>query len=401
MTTPLDGIRVLELNRVAPGSLCTMMLGDMGAEVLRLETPPRRGGTKAFDGGDDDTWALSEFANRNKRSINLDLKDPRGQQVLHALAADFDVVVEGFRPMVTARLGADYATLGAINPRLVYCSLSGFGQDGPDRDRAGHDLNYLAIAGVLGQLGSGDGPPPIPLNLIADYAGASLHGVIGILLALLARDRTGRGQHVDVAYLDTAFALLMAVPGVRECLIGGAPAVPGGNVFAGEHPYYSVYRTRDARWLSVGCMEPWLWDNFCDAVGRADLKPARMRHADFAAPPTAAQQKARRELVAVMRTRTLAEWKTLFADIDVCIGEVNDIGEALADPQLRARGMVVARDDPRVPGASQPGIAIKLSDTPGRIRTPPPVPGADTDAVLRGLGYDATAIAGLRDDGVI
>ncbi|MGE0487487.1 MAG: CaiB/BaiF CoA transferase family protein [Gammaproteobacteria bacterium] len=401
MPMPLDGILVLELNRVAPGSLCTMMLGDMGADVIRLETPAAAGAAKSFTARDDEPWTLSEFANRNKRSLALNLKDPRGRQVLHALAARADVVVEGFRPNVTVRLGADYATLSGINPRLVYCSLSGFGPDGPYRDRAGHDLNYLALAGVLGQLGAAGVAPPIPLNLIADYAGASLHGVIGILLALLARAQTGRGQHVDVSYLDTAFALLMAVPGVREALIGGAPVRRGENVFAGQHPYYAVYPTLDGRWLSVGCMEPWLWDNFCDAVGRPDLKPARMRREDFSSPPSAQQCAAKRELEALMRTRTLEDWLARLAAADVCIGEVNDLAGAFADPQLRHRGMLVPRDDDRVPGAMQPGIAIKLSETPGRIRSAPPRTGADTHAVLRDLGYGDADIAALRADGVV
>ncbi|MFZ5655271.1 MAG: CaiB/BaiF CoA transferase family protein [Pseudomonadota bacterium] len=401
MTAPLAGIRVLELNRVAPGSFCTMMLGDMGAEVLKIETPPRAGAGKDMGETRDDLWERSEFANRNKRSMTLNLKAPQAQRVLHRLAADTDVVVEGFRPGVAARLGADYATLSAINPRLVYCSLSGFGQDGPYRDRAGHDLNYLAIAGVLGQLGVPEAPPPIPLNLVADYAGASLHGVIGILLALLARQTSGCGQQVDIAYLDTAFALLTAVPGIRNYLVGGAEPRRGASVFAGGHPYYAVYRTRDDRWLSVGCMEPWLWDNFCRAVGRPELAEQRMQAADFQRPPSAAQRAAKAELDALIRTRTLAEWEEILADADVCIGRVNEFAEAVADPQLRHRQMVLPLGDPDQPEALQPGIAIKLGATPGAIRSRPPRPGEHTGAVLAELGYAAAEIAALRAAGAV
>ena len=401
MKSPLDGIKILELNRVAPGSFCTMMLGDMGAEVLKIETPAQSGAAKHMGAKDDDLWVRSEFANRNKKSMTLNLKDPAAQTVLHELVAKSDVVIEGFRPGVGARLGADYATLSALNPRLVYCSLSGFGQDGPYRDRAGHDLNYLAIAGVLGQLGSRDSAPPIPLNIIADYAGAALHGVIGILLALLARQSTGRGQQVDVAYLDTAFALLTAVPGIRNYFVGGAEAQRGENVFAGAHPYYAVYPTRDERWLSVGCMEPWLWSNFCEALGRPDLKRQGMQTDDFQRSPSAAQRAAKGEIEAIMRTRTLAEWVAFFAATDVCVGEVNGLAEAVNDPQLRHRDMILPAGDPRQPDATQPGIAIKLTATPGSIRSRPPLPGEHTDQVLRELGRAPAEIAALRAAGAV
>lgn len=401
MKTPLEGIRVLELNRVAPGSFCTMMLGDMGADVLKIETPAKPGASKDMSAKDDDIWVQSEFANRNKKSMTLNLKEPAAQKLLHELVAQADVVIEGFRPGVSARLGADYATLSAINPRLVYCSLSGFGQDGPYRDRAGHDLNYLAIAGVLGQLGAVGTPPPIPLNIIADYAGAAMHGVVGILLALLARHGTGRGQQVDVAYLDTAFALLTAVPGIRNYFVGGAAAQRGDNVFAGEHPYYAVYPTRDDRWLSVGCMEPWLWDNFCAALGRPDLQQHGMRTDDFQRSPSAAQREAKREIEAIMRTRTLAEWVAFFAASDVCVGEVNGLAEAVNDPQLRHREMILPAHDPLQPGATQPGIAIKLGATPGSIRSRPPTPGEHTDQVLRELGRSPADIAALRAAGAV
>lgn len=395
MNPPLTGIRVLELNRVAPGAFCTMMLGDMGAEVIRVETPRRAAASKDMDATRDDLWERSEFANRNKRSMTLNLKAPEAQQILHRLTEDADVVVEGFRPGVAARLGADYATLSALNPRLVYCSLSGFGQDGPYRDRAGHDLNYLAIAGVLGQLGAPDTAPPIPLNLVADYAGASLHGVIGILLALLARQTTGRGQQVDIAYLDTAFALLTAVPGIRNYLVGGAEPRRGENVFAGEHPYYALYRTRDDRWLSVGCMEPWLWDNFCKAVGRPELSTQGMHGTDFHRPPSTAQRAAKAELDALIRTRTLAEWEQLLADADVCIGRVNGFAEAVADPQLRHRQMLLPLGDPEQPQALQPGMAIKLGATPGSIRSLPARTGQHTAAILAELGYSDAEIEKL------
>src|SRR5262249_16122959 len=189
----LDGIKILELARVAPGELCTMLLADMGAEVLKIETPDPKGPPAA----EEARRAAFAFVNRNKRSMTLNLKSPDGQAIFTKLARTADVIVEGFRPGVMKRLGGDYDTVRALNPRIVYCSLSGFGQDGPYRDYPAHDMNYLSMAGVLGLIGEADRKPAIPLNIIADYAGASLHGALGIALALYGREKTGRGQHVD------------------------------------------------------------------------------------------------------------------------------------------------------------------------------------------------------------
>ena len=278
MPGPLEGIKILELIRVAPGAFCTMMLADMGAEVLKIETPL----TDASDAGAeqasaDARRAAFQFVNRNKRSIAINLKHAAGQKILHQLAADADVVVEGFRPGVMARLGGDYATLSHLNPRLIYCSLSGFGQDGPYRDLPAHDINYLSIGGVLNLIGEPERPPAIPLNIIADYAGASMHGVVGILLALLARQQTGRGQWVDVSYLDTTISLLAATPMLRDFFLNGSVSGRGEGALGGSFPYYTTYETADGKLLSVGCTEPWLWQNFCTAIGREDLAEFALR----------------------------------------------------------------------------------------------------------------------------
>ena len=259
----LDGIRILELVRVAPGEFCTMLLADMGADVVKIETPEPP--------VDDARRAAFAFVNRNKRSLALDLKTPEGRALLHRLAASADVVLEGFRPGVMTRLGGDWATLSAINPRLIYCSLSGFGQDGPYRDHPAHDMNYLSLAGVLGLIGEADRKPAIPLNIIADYAGASLHGSLGIVLALFARERTGRGQQVDVSYLDTTLELLAATPNMRYFFSDGVAPRRGAGFLGGSYPYYAIYETRDGKLLTIGCTEPWLWDNFCRAIGRPEL----------------------------------------------------------------------------------------------------------------------------------
>src|SRR5215468_1929159 len=264
----LDGIKVLELARVPPAELPGMFFADMGADVLKIETPPEH---------DEDAQtkrrAAFAYVNRNKRSLALNMKAPEGQAVFRKLAATADVIVEGFRPGVMDRLGAGYEAIRALNPRVIYCSLSGFGQDGPYRNYPAHDMNYLSLAGLLNLIGdAGSKKPVIPLNLVADYAGASLHGALGIALALFARERTGRGQHVDVSYLDTTLSLLAATPNMRFFFSDGVAPKRGEGFLGGSYPYYAIYTTKDDKLLTIGCTEPWLWENFCKAIGRPDFK---------------------------------------------------------------------------------------------------------------------------------
>jgi len=400
MAGALDGIRVLEINRVAPGSFLTMMLGDMGADVIRIETPAGAAGGELARNGDARVLA-NDFLNRNKRSLSLNLKDPAGQAILRSLARETDVLVEGFRPGVMKRLGGDYDALTELNPRLVYCSLSGYGQDGPYRDYPAHDINYLSLAGVMSCLGGSDGPPPIPLNLVADYAGATLHGVAGVLLALFARERTGRGQHVDVSYLDTTFALLCAAPNVQDFFKRGTVPERGKGVFAGDYAFYGTYETRDGGLISLGCTEPWLWHNFCDAVDRPDLKDCALRGRDFANSADERHAKARAELEVLMKTRTRDEWFQFLSEHDVCVGSVYSLPEVVTDPQIRHRAMAVELDHPEAGPITQPGIALKLSETPGAIRSFPPARGEHTDAILGELGIGAAEIRDLRGKGVV
>jgi alpha-methylacyl-CoA racemase len=402
MSGPLEGIKVLELIRVAPGAFCTMMLADMGAEVLKIETPP----TDASEAGAGQATAEArraafQFVNRNKQSIAINLKHPAGQKILHQLAADADVLVEGFRPGVMARLGGDYATLSQINPRLIYCSLSGFGQDGPYRDLPAHDINYLSIGGVLNLIGEPDRPPAIPLNIIADYAGASMHGTVGILLALLARQQTGRGQWVDVSYLDTTVSLLAATPMVRDFFFNGNSYGRGEGALGGSFPYYTTYETADGKLLSVGCTEPWLWQNFCTAIGRADLAKFALRSEHFAGLADSTAQQAKQEVQEVLRRKTRDEWCAFFKDKNVCVGPVYTVAETFQDPQVVARHMVVDIEDSRYGTVRQAGVAIKLSETPGSIRHVGPMVGEHTETVLETLGYTAAECAQLRQAGTV
>ena len=403
MAGALDGIKVLELTRVGPGAFCTMMLADMGAEVLKIEAPPsgKLAGSGASPTPDQAKKLATNFTNRNKKSITLNLKEAAGQAVLQDLAKDYDVLVEGFRPGVMGRLGGDYDTLSTLNPRLVYCSLSGFGQDGPYRDYPAHDLNYLALGGVLNLIGQPEGPPAIPLNIIADYAGASMHGVTGIMFALFARERTGKGQLVDVSYLDTTISLLAATPNVRDYFADGTMPGRGKGVFGGGFAYYSVYNTKDNKQLSIGCTEPWLWNNLCDALDRPDWKDCGMKAGDFSQTTTERHQQVRQELQAVLMTKPCDEWYDLLTKADVCVGKVYDVPEVFDDPQVRHRQMAVELDHPQAGKVTQAGVAVKLSDTPGSIRSFAPSIGQHTQEVLGSLGYSVDKIAELRDKRVV
>jgi len=379
-----------------------MVLADMGADVLKIETPPALSpesgsGTSART----ERQAAFSYVNRNKRSLGLNLKAPEGQAILHQLAAEADVLVEGFRPGVMQRLNADYATLRQLNPRLVYCSLSGFGQDGPYRDRPAHDLNYLAISGVLNLIGETDRPPAIPLNIIADYGGAAMHGVVGILLALFARHRTGRGQHVDVAYLDATLSLLAATPLMATAFADGIMPQRGHGPYTGLYAFYTTYETQDGRRLSVGCSEPWLWDNLCKALGRPDLARYYRRIEHLTRAPTPEEASVRAQLQAIFLQRTRDDWLVYLADKNVCIGPVNTAAEVFADPQVQHRQMLLAHRTAAGEVVQQAGIALRLSDTPGSVRHLGPRLGQHTDEVLSALGYSQGDRERLRAQGIV
>jgi crotonobetainyl-CoA:carnitine CoA-transferase CaiB-like acyl-CoA transferase len=393
----LDGIKILELARVAPGEFATMMLADMGADVLKIETPD----PKANGDAEGARRAAFAFINRNKRSMTLNLKAPESQEIFRTLASSADVIVEGFRPGVMKRLGGDYESIKKINPRIVYCSLSGFGQDGPYKSYPAHDMNYLSLAGMLGLIGEGDRKPAIPLNVVADYGGASLHGALGIVLALYGREKTGRGQHVDVSYLDTTINLLAATPNMRFFFSDGTAPRRGAGFLGGSYPYYAIYETRDDKLLTIGCTEPWLWENFCKAIGKPDFVRFARKPDQFVRAANAEEDAARRDVEAVIKTRTRDEWYDILVKADVCVGKVYDVEEMVQDPQVTHRQMVVDVEHPRHGKVRQFGVAIKMSETPGTVRSAAPVSGEHTDAVLKDLGMGADQIAALRAKGAV
>ncbi len=396
---PLDGVRVLDLSRLAPGPYCSMLLGDLGADVLLVESPPqfvgRRGGAAASDGSDDDPEAQRRRAysalGRNKRSIVLNLREQDGRDVFHRLCEDVDVVLEGFRPGVVERLGADYRTVSAINPRIVYCSISGYGQSGPYRDIVGHDINYISIGGALGVIGRPGQKPAIPQNLIADLAGGGLMAAFAITSALLARERIGRGQYVDIAMSDGVLYLLaMAASGV---LAGGEAPRPGEGPLSGASPHYDVYETADGKWLSIGAGEPHFWAALCEVVGREDFKPLQS--------DAARRAEIREHFTKTFREKTRDQWFEELKAVDICVAPVYALDEALADPHNLSREMVVEVEDPRLGAVRQVGIAPKFSETPGQVRSVEPAPGQHTDDVLDSLGFDGASIAALRERGVV
>jgi len=392
----LDGIKVLEMARVPPAEMPGMFLADMGADVLKIETPP----DQAEDAATKRRAAFA-YVNRNKRSLALNMKAPEGQAIFKKLAATADVIVEGFRPGVMKRLGGDYETLSATNPRLVYCSLSGFGHNGPYKDYPAHDGNYLSLAGVLNLIGEPDRKPIFPLNLVADYGGASMHGALGIMMALFARERTGRGQHVDVSYLDTSLALLAATPNMRFFWSDGMAPKRGEGFLGGSYPYYAVYDTKDGKYLTIGCTEPWLWENFCKAINRPDMVKFARKPDQFVRAANAEEVAAREEIEAIIRTRTRDEWYDFLVKADVCVGKVYEPEEMVADPQVQARDMIVEMRHPVHGTVKQFGQPIKLSATPGTIRSVAPYSGEHTDQVLGELGMAAADIKTLRDKKIV
>ena len=383
---PFDNIKIIDLTTRAPGPFCSMALADMGAEVVLVEAPAGVG-SQGGPGPDEVREAAFDPLRRNKRSIVLDLKDAGSRQALYDLAAGADVFMEGFKPGTVKRLGADYETLRGVNERLVYCSLSGYGQDGPYRAMPGHDVNYISFAGVLGSMGSPDGTPVIPNNIIADFAAGGLLGAFSIVTALWARERTGRGQYVDLSLTDGSVYLNAMV--MKNFFLHGEKNRPGQAPLNGASPDYRVYRCKDGRFLSVGSLEFKFWRNLCEALERPDWVDRRRSE------PAAVAA----EMDARFAERTRDEWFDLLGGLDLAIGKVYDVDEAPGDPQLRHRGMFVKVEAQGGLTATQVGIPTKLSETPGSIRNEGPPAGRDTRAVLAEIGRTQDQIEALIASG--
>jgi len=320
--TALDGVKVLDLTRLLPGGLATMWLASFGAEVIKIEQPG------VGDYARTTAPSLFEATNCGKKSVELDLKDQAQRAKFLELSSRADVVAESFRPGVMDRLGCGYEVLSTTNPRLVYCAITGYGQTGRWRDLAGHDINYIAMAGLLDLTGTAGGPPAIPGAQVADIAGGAMQAVMGILLALLARERTGQGQFVDVSMMDGVAAMLpVEISRFRET---GTPPQRGAGLLTGEFACYNVYPTADGRFVAVGALEPRFWANLCTALGREDWVAGQYA-------PQPRQDELRRGLCALFASRSLADWWARLRGVECCVTPVRTLPEVLADEGFAQR----------------------------------------------------------------
>ncbi|MEV5123161.1 CaiB/BaiF CoA-transferase family protein [Streptomyces decoyicus] len=357
---PLSGVRVVELAGIGPGPFAAMLLADLGADVVRVDRPGSPG--LSIDPAYDIT-------NRNKRSVLVDLKSPDEVAQVLELVERADVLVEGYRPGVAERLGVGPEECLARNPRLVYGRMTGWGQQGPLADTAGHDIGYIAVTGALGMIGSPDGPPAIPANLLGDYAGGSLYLVIGVLAALQhARTEGGAGQVVDAAIVDGTAHLTAMIHGMLAA--GGWQDRRSANLFDGGAPFYGAYETADGGYMAVGALEQRFYGEFIRLLGIGQEAPSR--------DDLAAWGELRTTIAARFKTRTREEWTAVFEESDACVAPVLSLREAPQHPHLAARGTFVEHS-----GLTQPAPAPRFSRTPGAVRRPPAQPGADTAEIAR------------------
>jgi alpha-methylacyl-CoA racemase len=377
---PLAGLTVLEIAGIGPGPFTGMMLADLGADVIRLDRPDKHNAAAAF--------ASANVVRRNRRSVGINLKDPRGIDVLLRLVDRADVLFEPFRPGVAERLGFGPDVCLARNPRLIYGRLTGWGQEGPLASRAGHDVDYIALAGALHPVGPADRAPTFPLNLLGDFAGGGLLLVVGVLAAVIERTTSGHGQVVDAAMIDGAALLTTMFHALRA--LGSWNDVRGTNELDGAAPYYRLYEAADGGWLAVGAIEPPFYANLLRVLGLRDAELPGQR--EFARWPELAAH-----LEAVFRTRSRDEWAELFADVDACVTPVLSLAEAPLHPHNVYRETFVT-----VQGVVQPAPAPRFGRTPGSVRWPSPPLGQHTEDVLAEvLGMESAAVGELRHCGVV
>jgi crotonobetainyl-CoA:carnitine CoA-transferase CaiB-like acyl-CoA transferase len=391
MAGPLKGLKVLDFTTLLPGPYATMTLADLGADVLRIVSgtrPDLASFLPPFLPGTELSCAIA-YLGRGKRCIALNLKDPRGVAIVRRLVADYDIVIEQFRPGVMAKLGLGYDTLKTANPGLIYCSLTGYGQTGPMKNRAGHDINYLARSGIISYSGRKASGPCLTGIQIADVASGSNHAVIGILAAVVHRQTTGEGQHVDVSMTDGAvafnalFAAAYLVDGTETCCEEGV--INGGSL-------YDFYETKDGKFLSFGGLEPQFFAAFCEAIGLPGLI------AGGVIPPDLPRVK--EEVRQTLKTKTRDEWIAIFAKVDACVEPVLSLGEALENEQVKARGMVVEVEHPGCGTVRQPGHPIRYSATPPAYGPVGVASGVHTREILLGLGYNDPEIDEFEKTGL-
>jgi alpha-methylacyl-CoA racemase len=382
MSQALSGLKVLDLTMNLPGPYMTWLLAVMGAEVVKVENPVGGDYARVLGGTQDPPFFTA--VNRNKKSLAINLKDPEGKSLFLKLVDSYDVLVEGFRPGTMERLGLDFDAVTARNPRLIYVSITGYGHHGPYRFRAGHDVNYLSLAGIIGMTGTRQGDLAIPGVQIADLAGGSLMALTGLLAAIIQRERTGRGQFVDASMFDGAFSLATMVFGAVQAGLERAEA--GQMLLTGRAPCYGLYPTKDGKYMSLGALEFKFWENFCTAVDRKDLVGAQ-----FGGPEIVA------EVQQIFASRTRDDWVLELKDTDACCEPVLSLDEAAASALVQASNMVTRSND----GSRFLASPIKLSDSPAADDLPAPALGADTRNILTQLGLSEDDLASLVEQGTI
>jgi crotonobetainyl-CoA:carnitine CoA-transferase CaiB-like acyl-CoA transferase len=391
MSGPLEGLRVLDLTRLQPGNYATMVLGDLGADVVKVEEPGRGDYVRWTPPMVGESSAMHQVLNRNKRSVTLNLKKPEGAGLLTQLVAKADVLIESFRPGVMERLGVGYEKLAEANPGLVYAAITGYGQTGPYRDRAGHDINYVATAGILGSTGQAGGPPVLPSVQIADLSGAMM-AVIGLLAALWRKGISGRGEFVDVSMMDVSLSWLALH--LAPWFAGEPPLGRGSGYLNGGFPFYRTYECADGKFISVGALEPQFWAALCTAIGHVDLISEQF------APP-ARRAEIHSILEETFRAKPRDEWVAALSGLDTCVAAVNDFSEMAADPQVQARGMVADDPLPAAKSWKDLGVAVALLNNPGALRIPAPGLGEHNAEVYGELGLEAADLEKLSGAGVI
>src|SRR5262245_51463261 len=394
MADAFAGLRMLDLSRLLPGPYCSLLFADLGAEVIKVEEPGRGDYARRTPPfwGQSEVGAYFRLLNRNKKSVSIDLKAEAGKAVFRRLVRTADVLLESFRPGVMDRLGLGWEVLRAENPRLVYCAISGYGQDGPYRHLVGHDVNYMGYAGALSVTGPRDGPPLSPGVQVADLGGGALMAAFAIAAALHHRHQSGEGQFVDVSMTDGVVSWL--IPHLAAFFATDRVPERAQERLNGGWPCYGGYEAADGRHVTLGALEPQFWANFCRLTAREDLRS--LQHVEGAE-----RDRVEGELRQLFRTRTRAEWVALLHEADVCAGPVLELDEVVRDPQLVQRGLFTAVEHPKLGSVRQVAFPVQMSATPAQVRTSPPELGEHTDAVLQTLGYDAAAIAAFRRDGVV